>query len=226
MSNQNDKESELSTLNDQAIRFYKDRFRLLLIIYSFSDRTEDEGLPLLLKGEIKIQAIDFFIRNPDYLAYELLTIASTQRDKLVEIKKIVQSIYHSSEPDVRRQEMEKFFYGAYEDIDDIIAFLCSMKLLKYESKLRVDMRVTEKHYYITKFAVERIETARVSVGVAKWYFERCEIINKYLGGTTGSELKARQYQIEQYSTTSYKDKIQQIDDLVIEKYFELYNEKL
>lgn len=213
-------------LDDGILRFYKDRFRILLIIYFFAEKTDNKELPLLFYSEIKIQAIDFFIRNPDYLAFELLTIAASDSEKSKEIKGIVRTIYRSEEPVIRRIEMEKFFYGAYEDIDDIIAFLSSRNLLKYESKLRTNMRVAEKHYYITKYAKEILTRVEKDFHTAKWYFARCKIIKAYLGGSTGSEMKARQYQVEEYSSTTYKDKIDKIDYLVYEKFKEIYNETL
>lgn len=212
--------------DEGVLRFYKDRFRILLIIYFFSEATDSEEFPLLFYGEIKIQAIDFFIRNPDYLAFELLSIAKADKQKSNEIKKIVKSIYRTSEPVIRRLEMEKFFYGAYEDIDDIIAFLTSRGLLKFESKMRINMRVAEKHYYITKHATKILANAEKEIIAAKWYFERCRIIKTFLGGTTGSEMKARQYQIGDYGSTTYKEKIDQIDDLVYEKYKDIFNETL
>lgn len=211
---------------EDIIRFYKDRFRVLLIIYFFSEATENAEKPNLLFGEIKIQAIDFFIRNPDYLAFELLNIAETDSIKALEIKSIVRKIYKDNEPEIRRIEMEKFFYGAYEDIDDIIAYLVSRGLLIHESKLRTNMRIADKHYYLTPKALEKINEAQKSMKVAKWYFNRCQIIKDFLGGSTGSELKAKQYQLEEYSTTPYKDKIQNIDDLVFEKFHDLYNHSL
>lgn len=206
-------------------RFFKDRFRILLIIYSFSEPNDDPELPLLLYGEIKIQAIDFFIRNPDYLAYELLNMAATDSSKKVEVQNLIKKIYADNEPQIRKLEMEKFFYGAYEDIDDIIAYLHSRGLIFHQSKKRTDGRVAEKHYYITKFGKERIEQSE-SINIAKWYFKRCEIIRDFLGGATGSELKARQYQVEEYSNTTYKDKIQEINNLVREKFEELYHREL
>lgn len=122
--------------------------------------------------------------------------------------------------------MEKFFYGAYEDIDDIIAFLHSRGLIKYESKLRTNQTVAEKHYYITARAKTVIEKARSEVTAAKWYFNRCGVIKAYLGDSTGTELKAKQYYIEEYSSTPYKDKIESIDEYVYEKYHELYGQNL
>lgn len=211
---------------DTAMRYYRDRFRILLIIYSFGEQTGDAEFPLVFYSEIKIQAIDFFIRNPDHLALQLLSLAEEGTKDPAAIKPIVKKIYRDGEPEIRRVEMEKFFYGAFEDIDDIIAFLYSRGLVKYESKLRTNQTVAEKHYYITAKANTIIEKARSSISAAKWYFNRCEIIKVYLGDAKGTELKARQYQVEEYSTTPYKDKIQGVDEYVYEKFQALYGQKL
>jgi len=216
----------MSGNEDIFTRFYKDRFRILLIIYFFSEETGDNDYPRLFYGEIKIQAIDFFVRNPDYLALHLLSLAESGEKDATTIKSIVKKIYRDNEPEIRRIEMEKFFYGAYEDIDDIIAFLVSRGLLKYESKLRVNNTVSEKHYYLTAKAKHNIDKAKSSLSAAKWYFKRFEIIREYLGGSTGSELKAKQYQVEEYSMTSYRDKIQSIDVDVYDKYYEIFGQNL
>jgi hypothetical protein len=213
---------------DKLLKFYKERFRVLLIIYFFSedyDSEDEKNIVKLLYGEIKIQAIDFFIRNPDYLANELLAIAENEPTQANDIKDIVKQIYEEKEPEIRRVEMEKFFFGAWEDIDDIVAFLISRGLIKYESKLRIDGRVAEKHYYITKKAAQRLEAIR-NTSPAEWYFKRCEIIKRFLGNATGCELKAKQYQVSEYSSTPYKAKIKGIDDKVIDKFHSLFSEAL
>src|SRR5690606_33036533 len=180
---------------DYAMRYYRDRFRILLILYCFGEETGETEYPLVFYSEIKIQAIDFFIRNPDYLALQLLSLVEEGTKDQAAIKSLIKKIYREAEPEIRRVEMEKFFYGAYEDIDDIIAFLHARGLIKYESKLRTNQRVAEKHYYITAKAKVIIEKARKSVSAAKWYFNRCDIIKEYLGDSTGTNLKARQYQV-------------------------------
>lgn len=213
-------------IEQDLIRFYKDRFRILLIIYFFSEETDDINFPKVFYGEIKIQAIDFFLRNPDYLSLQLLAMAESAEKDPIAIKSIVKRIYKDGEPLIRRLEMEKFFYGAYEDIDDIIAFLVSRGLIRYESKLRSNNTVAEKHYYITAKAATSIGKAKSTLSATKWYLNRFEIIKEYLGGSNGSELKAKQYQVEEYSTTPYHDKIQSIDHEVYEKYYELYGQNL
>jgi hypothetical protein len=213
-------------IEQDLIRYYKDRFRILLILYFFSEENDDKNVPRVFYGEIKIQAIDFFLRNPDYLCLQLLSMAENSESDRAAIKSIVKKIYKDEEPDIRRVEMEKFFYGAYEDIDDIIAFLVSRGLIRYESKLRTNNTVAEKHYYLTAKSVASIENAKSTLSATKWYFSRFEIIMRYLGGSSGSELKAKQYQVEEYSTTPYRDKIQSIDEEVYEKYYELYGQNL
>ena len=54
--------------------------------------------------------------------------------------------------------MEKFFFGAYEDIDDVIAFLKSIDFIDFTSKKRVDLKtIIEKKYFITQYAIDKFE---------------------------------------------------------------------
>ncbi len=133
------------------IRSYKDRFRIF-----FSKDHSDSSCPSrikLFKSEIRIHKIDFLIRNPDYLAYELLNIAEKEESKKVEIKKIVKDIFGNNEPTLKRLEMERFFHGAYEDIDDVIGFLKSIDFIDFSSKKSSDLKTIEKRYYITRIVL-------------------------------------------------------------------------
>jgi hypothetical protein len=60
---------------NEKIRTYKDRLRIFLIIYVFSEPYSDAELPKLsriFQSEQRIQKIDFLLRNTDYLCHELL----------------------------------------------------------------------------------------------------------------------------------------------------------
>ncbi|MGL5277253.1 hypothetical protein [Myroides sp.] len=125
------------------IRIYKDRIRIFLILYFFSEDYSDSSRPFckkLFKSEVRIQKIDFLIRNPDYLAFELLNIAKRDSEKSSEIKSIVLEIFNSKEPIIRRLEMERFFFGAYEDIDDVIGFLKSIDFIDFTSKKNIGLK--------------------------------------------------------------------------------------
>lgn len=85
--------------------------------------------------------------------------------------------------------MEKFFFGAYEDIYHVIAFLVSVGFIKYKSQRNSILKVTEKSYYVTNLADEKISLILNTASHLKWYMERCLLIKKYFGEYSGTQLK-------------------------------------
>lgn len=211
------------------IRKYKDRIRIFYIIYFFSEMyagSENEDCCKVLNTEVKIQKLDFLIRNPDYLCFELLAVCNRNDVDKNEIKQIVKNIFCSHEPQIRRLEMERFFFGAYEDIDEVIAFLVTVGFIKYKVQRNSVLKLTEKRYYVTNLADEKMKLPMDTTPYLKWYLERCLLIKKYFGEYTGTQLKNLQYKIEQYRDTTYREYIRNIDDLVRQKYYEEFGEML
>ncbi|MCX2492638.1 hypothetical protein OQX63_04090 [Pedobacter sp. PF22-3] len=214
---------------DEQVRMYKDRLRIFLILFYFSDEytsTEHPEYKKIFKSEVRIQKIDFLIRNPDYLAYELLLIAANDPTKKQEIKQIVKSIYDTAEPQLRRLEMERFFFGAYEDIDDVIGFLKSIGFIGFTSKKSTDLKTIEKQYFVTKYAITKANAGINNLPALEWYAKRCELIKKYFGDLSGSQLKVLQYQIDEYRNTSFKNFIGEISETVKNDFYKMFNERL
>ena len=214
---------------ERKIRAYKDRFRIFLILYTFSEDYQDPAnlsYKRLFKSEVRIQKIDFLIRNPDYLAFELLNIAKKDPAKSDEIKLIVKTIFRTREPVLRRLEMERYFFGAYEDIDDVIGFLKSIDFIDFSSRKSSDLRTIEKHYYVKDKGIQKIQNEGTGLGAIQWYIDRCNLIRKYFGDLNGTQLKVAQYQIEEYRNTTYKNYIGGIEQSVIEEFDHIYNEPL
>lgn len=214
----------------EKIRAYKDRLRIFLILYVFSEPYSDTELPnvrRIFQSEQRIQKIDFLLRNPDYLCHELINKAESDQNIRADIKEVVKEIFKNKEPIFKRLEMEKFFFGAYEDIDDVIAFLNSIDFIDFTSKKRVDLKTTiEKKYFITQYAIDKFENAKDSLLSINWYVERCNLIKKYFGDLSGSQLRISQYQIEKYKNTSYNEYIGSINDIVTTEFYKLYSETL
>ncbi|MNW54763.1 hypothetical protein D3C74_323800 [compost metagenome] len=211
------------------IRVYKDRIRIFFIIYFFGEDYQESSRPnccKVLHSEVRIQKIDFLLRNPDYLAYELLELIRTGRVNKTEIRDVIKKIFVDNEPEVRRLEMEKFFFGAYEDIDQVIAFLMSCGFIEYSSERDKSLRVIKKSYYVTNEAHEKMIENLKSLEMLNWYVNRCGVIKKYFGDYSGSNLKALQYQIDEYRNTSYKEYISDIQELVKSQFFEEFGENL
>ncbi|TVQ49963.1 MAG: hypothetical protein EA365_00070 [Gloeocapsa sp. DLM2.Bin57] len=214
---------------DEQIRRYKDRLRIFLILLLFSAEItngESEQHAKVFRGETRIQKIDFLLRYPDYLSYELLILAEKEKTHQSKIKHIVKTIFKSREPELKKLEMERFFFGAYEDIDDTISFLKSVGFIDFRSKRRTDMKAIEKTYFITKYALDKSENKLSGFNSFKWYIERCELIKEYFGDLSGTQLKAMQYEIEEYKETILKTYIKDVQEQVRIKYEEVYGEPL
>lgn len=208
---------------------YKDRFRVFLILYIFSEPFNNEDKPNLKKvfeSEMRIQKLDFLLRYPDYLCHELLSLVKDDNDLKSEVKDIVKHIYANGEPIIRKEEMLRFFFGAYEDIDNIIAFLKSINFIHFESIKRTDLKTATKKYYITDTAISKFNEGIDDLPALQWYIKRCELIKKYFGNLTATQLKVSQYQVRQYSETSLNEYIGDINEHVKREYFDLYSEEL
>lgn len=222
-------ERNMALASEDSLKKFRDRLRITIILYTFCERLEtDSGDQYgVFRTEIKIQALDFLLRYPDFLSFELMDLmdedASINRN---EIKAAIESIYQNKEPEIRVEEMEKFFHGAYESIDDVIAFLVSVGFVRHDSKKRTDGKTYDKNYFITKYCAEKIENNLKDIPAVKWYFDRCLLINKYFDHFSGSELKTRQYRYSEYSDVSYKSHIQNINEKVKTAFNQRFNELL
>ena len=176
-------------------RVFRDRIRIFFILYFFSEEYNNpqfSNLKRVFKTEVKLQKLDFLVRNPDYLAYELLALAQQHDSMRTDVKEIVKNIFNTREPILRKLEMERFLFGAYEDLDDVIAFLDAFGLIKFDSNKDSRLYTVEKQYFITSKAVEKMHRSNNDYGELLWYINRCKLIKTYFGHLSGSQLKERQ----------------------------------
>jgi hypothetical protein len=209
---------------------YRERLRTLLILYFFSDEYSSEAQPDFVRSfqsEMKIHKLDFLLRYPSYVCYELLRnyeeIGSPTKS---EVKAIVRNIFGNNEPELRTEDMQRFFYGAYEELNDVIGFLKSVGLIDLRSKKNHILRDTRKTYFITRYGADKVENALQQVKAAQWYIDRCLLIKQYLGYMSGNVLRARQYDIDEYKDTPMREYIADIEEKVHQKYQTLFGETL
>src|ERR1035437_711716 len=77
-----------------------------------------DGAVAVVSSLIRLQKLDFWLRNPDYLADELLTEFEQGRVPLHQIQPPVLRMLEGSAPQLHTYPMERYIYGAYEFIDD------------------------------------------------------------------------------------------------------------
>jgi len=152
-----------------------------------------------MRSQLRLQALDFWLRNPDYLADELLNeYERTQDASLVEEAR---KILDSREPKIRRLPMTKYRFGAYEPLDDVLAPLVTYGLVSHSASAG-PAKVREHDYWFMQsgeeFALQLLGAAGDIFG---WYVERAQLIARVAGTDAGGRLKERQYQQEEYAET-------------------------
>jgi hypothetical protein len=200
----------------------QDAVRLLLIISTAADPLSrpPDGDPALrdavavLESQVRLQKLDFWVRNPDFLADELVNEFESGGDG--ELLTQAWAILNSDEPDVRRYPMMRFLFGAYEPLDDALAVLRSVHLV-VRRKRGTAGRVQRHDYYLTRSGRDTADRIMRDVPVFGYFAERTRLVARLAEGYRGTQLKDRQYQQEEYRNTAIGDRIASIAPRVRER---------
>jgi hypothetical protein len=182
---------------------HQDAVRLLFIMSeagTVPSPAAPRGSVRVVHSQMRLQALDFWMRNPDYLADELLTeySAGTRADGL----QIAGSILESDEPDLRRYPMVRYLLGAYEPLDDALAVLRSAGLIEIVREGDPDAgRVREHHFFLLASGHDAVSKLIEQAPPLRWYEARARLVASLAGQHTGSQLKDRQYKRIEYART-------------------------
>lgn len=153
-----------------------------------------------MRSEQRLHAADFWMRNPDYLADALLD--DHEAGVRADGADIAREILSSREPEIWRLPMTKWRWGAYEDLDDVLAPLILHGLVAHRAAVRADHKVAEHTFWLMPEGVEFTDALLgAEPDVFDWYRDRAVLIASVAGSTPGSSLKDRQYQRVEYATT-------------------------
>lgn len=163
-------------------------------------------------GQARLQAMDFWMRYPDYLADELLNEYAAGRMG-GEAVTIASEILASREPDIRRFPMIRWFFGAYEPLDDALALLRSVGFVTVR-RSGTPEQVQRHDYFLLSAGREGARKLCADVPEFAWYAIRAELVGRVAGQTGGAALKDRQYKQMEYAKTALGDRIASIEDRV------------
>ncbi|MFI6309735.1 hypothetical protein ACIBEK_06285 [Nocardia fusca] len=190
---------------EQVTSREQDAVRLLLLIDGAAESlpepiTDDPALVSamgVVQGQLRLQKLDFWVRNPDFLADELLNDFEISRER--RLLDLAGQILDSEEPEVRRYPMLRHHFGAYEPLDEALAVLRSAGLVVRRRRGTVDR--TRRHDY---YLLERgREVARAVIAEAppfRYFVDRVALVLDLADGRGGNELKKRQYLQPEYAT--------------------------
>lgn len=182
--------------------------------------TAPDGAYRQMRGQTRLQALDFWMRNPDYLADELITDYLNDETKTWALV-AARTILDQREPTIRRLPMLKWRFGAWEPLDDVLAVMIARKLVVHRADAG-QQRVREHIYWLMDaghdIAQQLLASDRAIFG---WYADRADLVSQVAGDLGGEALKHRQYEHPEYKSTHPMKPIASIEQRVRERLADL-----
>jgi len=194
--------------------YRRDALRIFFIILEgsqdFKDGVHSEH-DYVFRGESRLQALDFWVRYPDYLADEILSQYDENPDP--SYLATVRQIFESEEPNLRKLPMLRRYFGAYEPLDTPLGILKSRGLVLSRTRKAADGK--SSHDFLTgPFARTKRDEIMGHFPDLHWYRKRSELVVQAARGRGGFELKKRQHQQKEYHDTQTGDLIPTIAERV------------
>lgn len=195
--------------DDEFTRIQRDAIRILFLIDAGASALTDADAvhaPAdaagILRSETRLQKLDFWMRNPDYLADELLD--EYQAGLRPNGLDIVRGILESEEPDLRRYPMIRFKFGAFEPLTEPLSLLRSFGFVEIWRAGDALKGVRETTYFLLKAGRQAAADMAARFSVLQWYRERAALVVSVAGDMTATELKERQYKRQEYASTELR----------------------
>lgn len=200
-----------ATKNQHAIR-------VLVLIDTCGDAVADSdqsGFVKVVGSELRLQALDFWLRNPDYLADQLITkVADRELDADIYLP-LAQNLLDGSEPNLHWYPMPKWLRGAYEALDDAFSMLQSYGLAEVRRKGNPPQSHRNEFFLTAAGVAAAAELA--TDPILSWYCHQAKLVDLVAGSDKGSRLKERQYEQAEYAQTQLGLRIASIAPAVRER---------
>ncbi|MBZ6135452.1 hypothetical protein [Streptomyces olivaceus] len=194
---------------------WQDAVRLLLLINASAQPVPPHlvgpaGAVGVVRTQVRLQKLDFWLRYPDYLAYELMNEyeAAPEETNLLDL---AEDILSTDEPDLRRFPMLRHRFGAFEELNEGLAPLVEKGLVSKDQVLG-ESRVSEHIYYLLARGREVANDLAAQAPALQWYVARTRLLVAMVDGLGGTQLKNRQYLLKDYADTTIGQHIAPITD--------------
>jgi hypothetical protein len=165
---------------------------------------EVPGAVGVVRAQVRLQKLDFWLRNPDYLADELLNDYDVSGEPY--LLELAGSILDSEEPEVRSYPMLRKHFGAYEFLDNALAVLRSAGLVAQRRRGTVN-RVRQYDYFLLEAGRAVAREVIREAPVFDYYVQRVALVITLADGLGGTQLKERQYLQREYADTARDQRI-------------------
>lgn len=180
-----------------------------------SDGRYDGDVLRVLHSQSRLQALEFWMRNPDYLANELLTEFEASGDD--DLLATARQIFDDREPDLRRLPMVRYLFGAYEPLDNALSILRAADLVRIKREGSPGGKIREHLYLLTTAGEAALDRLCAAAPELAWYRKRAQLVARVAGAQGGKALKDRQYLQDEYADTELSRVIAPVTDRVLKR---------
>lgn len=173
--------------------------RVLILLFYAGNETVEGGFTRCIGSNVKLQKMDFLLRNADYLRQMLLCDAQEAEshgnpNHAEAIRSIADQIDETVEPELRAERMGKFLYGPFEhDYDSIYGYASSRGLVSV--RYVVSGTQGQREILLTKNGHKKIEQEILpALEELAWYKHHATIIGKVYKSNDGTTLEHLIYQ--------------------------------
>lgn len=212
-----------------------DAARLLLVLYRFAleptEQTRQLGcwpehpVSRVFAPEYYLQKLDFLVRYPAYLAYELIELHRLGIPSAVdaeEVKRDVRLMLREREPELRTHPFRRFWRGAYESLDRVEAWWYARGLVYTHPERRGEEGSParpRKYFFVSPAGEDVAERLIQEVDHAQWYDRRIRLVHRYFGALDPAEVKALQYSHPPYREAQLNEFIPDLSLEEVEGHF-------
>lgn len=175
-----------------------------------------DGAAAVVSSLIRLQKLDFWLRNPDYLADELLSEYENGLVTLGEIQPHVIRMLDGDAPQLHTYPMERYIYGAYEFIDDALAVLKLYEQIEHR-RAADSGALSRRDYFLLQKGRDTVAAMRAEIPELEWYVQQASAIGLIADAAVGATAKRRQYLQAEYADTAHGDVIPSILERVRER---------
>jgi hypothetical protein len=116
------------------------------------------------------------------------------------------------EPALHHYPTPKWFYGAYERIDDSFSLLASYGLAKVRRQ-GVPPKRSNNQFFLSE-AGARVADEMAATTILDWYTKQAGLVQLVAGRDSGTRLKERQYEQDAYAQARWGTSIASIEEQV------------
>ncbi|TBY27436.1 hypothetical protein [Rhizobium leguminosarum] len=200
---------------------YRDAVRILFLLVEGSIENAETATsapyPRRFEGETRLQALDFWVRYPDYLADELLAQYLQTQDKAR--LDAARAIFEDDEPSEKSIPMLRRYFGAYEPLDTVLSILAVAGLVRPVTIHHPTAH--PRHFLLSQAGVDIAKQIVEDHSIFAWYANRAKLVLEVAKGRGGAALKERQHQQKEYHEAHLNDLIPTIAERVLARLEEI-----